>query len=125
MNTRKSMFDQIRDNDHQDDDACHLFYDWFCADSSLERRAKPLMALAKKIAFSRKFDARTSYLFFKNNCPMSGPTYDQLSICDLETGDVIFCLQKRDEWQVYCRANDFKTVTVTGTASHIAAWFNV
>ena len=35
-------------------------------------------------------DPEKHYVFFKNNCPMVGPTYDDFRICDLETGDVVF-----------------------------------
>ena len=66
------------------------WYDWFCKDSSLVRRLKPLANMVKAIAKSDRFDASKSYVFFKNNCPMVGSTYDSFSICDIETGDVLF-----------------------------------
>ena len=68
---------------------CNDFYDWFCKDSSLEVRAKKLKGLAKKLVDHLDLDKNKVYVFFKNNCPMSGPLYDSLSICDRESGDVI------------------------------------
>ena len=68
---------------------CNDFYDWFCKDSSLEVRAKKLKGLAKKLVDHLGLDRNSVYVFFKNNCPMSGPLYESLSICDRESGDVI------------------------------------
>jgi len=64
------------------------WFDWFCKDESLTRRLVPLASFLKQIAFSKKVDLSNHYVFFKNNCPMVGGTYDSFSICDLKTGDV-------------------------------------
>ena len=68
---------------------CNDFYDWFCKDSSLEVRAKKLKGLAKKLVDHLDLDKNKVYVFFKNNCPATGPLYDSLSICDMEQGNVI------------------------------------
>jgi hypothetical protein len=67
-----------------------IWYDWFCKDHSLIRRGNALLSKLKAIASSTKFDNDKCYVFFKNNCPMSGPLYDSFSICDIATGDVLF-----------------------------------
>ena len=74
---------------------CHDFYDWFCSDASLDRRAKSLQSKVIKLVnyFREKgspIDCSKVYVFFKNNCPGSGPLYDSFSICDRESGDVLF-----------------------------------
>jgi hypothetical protein len=74
---------------------CHDFYDWFCSDASLDRRAKALQNKVIKLVnyFREKgspIDCSKVYVFFKNNCPGSGPLYDSFSICDRESGDVLF-----------------------------------
>jgi hypothetical protein len=68
---------------------CNDFYDWFCKDNSLENRANKLKGLAKRLVARFNLDPNRVYVFFKNNCPMSGPLYDSLSICDRESGDVL------------------------------------
>jgi hypothetical protein len=45
--------------------------------------------LAKKLVDHLDLDKNKVYVFFKNNCPMNGPLYDSLSICDRESGDVL------------------------------------
>lgn len=68
---------------------CNDFYDWFCSDFSLESRAKKLKGVAKALVKKLNLDPNKVYVFFKNNCPMSGPLYDSVSICDIESGNVI------------------------------------
>jgi len=69
---------------------CNDFYDWFCKDSSLEGRANKLKGLVKKLVAKFNLNPNKVYVFFKNNCPMSGPTYDSFSICDIESGEVLY-----------------------------------
>ena len=69
---------------------CNDFYDWFCKDSSLEGRANKLKGLVKKLVAKFNLNPNKVYVFFKNNCPMSGPTYDSFSICDIENGEVLY-----------------------------------
>ena len=35
-------------------------------------------------------DLDSTYVFFKNNCPMDGPLYDDFRICDIESGNVLY-----------------------------------
>ena len=70
---------------------CFNFYDWFCKDSSLERKSWNLMKKVKTfLKHNPDIDLLTHYVFFKNNCPMRGPLYDDFRICNIETGDVVY-----------------------------------
>jgi hypothetical protein len=61
---------------------CFNFYDWFCKDTSLERKARSLFAKVKKfLKANPQIDTTEVYAFFKNNCPMVGPLYDDFRIC--------------------------------------------
>ena len=73
------------------------------------------------------------YVFFKNNCPYVGALYDQFSICDIESGDVLFCCQHLEKgshgcdkahWEIYGRENDFKNTLIEGTWNECKKWFN-
>ena len=71
--------------------SCFNFYDWFCKDSSLERKANALFPKVKKfIAANPDIDILSTYVFFKNNCPMNGPLYDDFRICN--AGEVLFTI---------------------------------
>ena len=67
-----------------------VWYDWFCSDKSLVNRGKLLLGKVRVIAKSAKFDNDKCYVFFKNNCPVKGGLYDSFSICDIETGNVLY-----------------------------------
>ena len=65
-----------------DQNDCFNFYDWFCKDSALERKANILFPKVKKFIESTRVDILDTYVFFKNNCPVNGPLYDDFRICD-------------------------------------------
>ena len=121
MNNKQNMFDQCRTNAHRTD-RCNLFYDWFCKEEQLPKRAERLMKLAKKVILSPKFDATKCYVFLKNNCPLDGPLYDDFRICDLETGDVLYNFTpksghsgKAEVWGRY--ENNFLVPLIIGTVT--------
>lgn len=75
---------------------CSGFYDWFCKFYSLEAKSKTLMAKVIKLMESGKvnINAAEAYVFFKNNCPMSGPLYDSFSICDKDGSVILWATPK-------------------------------
>ena len=80
----------ILDSDGQQSD-CFNFYDWFCTDSSLQNKSWKLFKQVKKfLKHNPDIDLDTHYVFFKNNCAMRGPLYDDFRICDVESGNVVF-----------------------------------
>jgi hypothetical protein len=99
---------------NSDGEVCQFygFYDWFCKDSSLRIRAERLMP--KVIRFVKahpEIDLEKTYVFFKNNYPMSGPTYDDFRICSIEGGETIFTVVPlcSHSWkaEIWGRANGF------------------
>ena len=109
------------------------WYDWWCKDEALANKTKYLGKKVASIMESPRFDKDKTYVFFKNNCPMVGALYAQFSICDLESGDVLFCCQHLEKgshgcdkvhWEIYGRENDFKECLVQGTWNECKKWFN-
>lgn len=99
-----SAFDQgaIVDSDGNQDDRCYNFYDWFCKDSSLEKKAVKLFKNVKSFVKARPdIDLDSTYVFFKNNCPVNGNLYDSFSICDRKTGDVLFWVTPKSGHKCY------------------------
>ncbi len=93
---------------------CFYFYDWFCKDTSLERKAKGLMAKVRKFIKKMNIDIDKTYVFFKNNCPCYGSLYDDFRICDAESGDVIYTVapslgytKRKGEAEIWGRENNF------------------
>ena len=108
------------------------WYDWFCKDTSLAKKTANLGSKVCKISDSRLFDMEKTYVFFKNNCPLVGALYDQFSICDIETGDVLFCIQhlekgshgcKNAHWEVYESAFGFEKPVINGKWNDVLKYF--
>lgn len=100
------------DSDGQES-SCFGFFDWFCKESSLERKAKSLYGnLRTFLKHNPQIDTSKYYVFFKNNCPFNGPLYDDFRICDVETGDVIWNVTPRSGHsgmaEVYWREKGFE-----------------
>ena len=93
--------------------SCYNFYDWFCKDSSLERKARALFPRVKRFLKEHpEIDILSTYVFFKNNCPMNGPLYDDFRIVDIESGNVLFTVTPKcghsGQAEIWGRSNDFK-----------------
>lgn len=68
------------------------FWDWFCTDQSLPRRAEALQKKLAQIQHSPKF-SRELRVSFKNNQPACmNTTYDDFRLVDPVSGDVVFCV---------------------------------
>lgn len=107
-----------------------LWWDWFCKESSLINKGRSLLQKLNQIADSKKIDADKTYVWFKNHCPGNGTLYDSMSISDIETQNVIYCIIPKsghecDEGKarLYSRENDFETPVVEGTWKDIKDWF--
>ena len=75
------------------------WYDWFCKDSSLRNKTLRIGRILRDID-PAKVNFRTMYVWFKNNCPLNGPLYDDFRFADLETGDVQFTVQMDCCWNL-------------------------
>lgn len=98
---------------------CFNFYDWFCKDESLQRKADTLFRQVKKfVAANPDIDQDKHYVFFKNNCPMNGPLYDDFRICDIAEGNVKYNVTAKSghtgQAEVYTSANGFNEPARTG-----------
>ena len=115
LKNQLAAFDRgvILDNDGTENSWCYNFYDWFCKDKSLERKATVLFKKVKR--FMREYpelNEEKVYVFFKNNCPMVGSLYDDFRICDSDTLDVIFTVVPKcshsGKAEIWGRANEWK-----------------
>src|SRR5690554_2163545 len=62
------------------------WYDWFCRDTSLKNKTKKMGNIIKQIKAGGKVNLNETYVWFKNNCPMSGPLYDDFRIANINDG---------------------------------------
>lgn len=105
------------------------WYDWFCEDDTLERRLRAMAPLVLAIKSSPRFNQNKVFVFFKNCCPaIKHPLYDQFKICDMKTGDVMFCVSFNafgsGNTAVDGPANKFKEPLFAGSNAQVEEWFN-
>lgn len=106
------------------------WYDWFCRDSSLRNKTIKMGKIIRKIKDGGKVDLDNTYVFFKNNCPLSGPLYDDFRICEIETGDVLFNIQINCCWNKKRygvnskKTGSEKLAFETDSVKELAKWLN-
>ena len=104
------------------------FFDWFCKDTSLKSRLYRMAPKVKALAKSKLIDCNNAYVFFKNNCPVVGGTYDDFRFCDIDTGDVLYTVipkGREGTSEVYGRDNGFKGPLASGTWKDVLKFFEV
>ena len=106
------------------------WYDWFCRDTSLRNKTKKMGNIIKQIKDGGKVNLDQSYVWFKNNCPMSGPLYDDFRIANIHDGATQLIVQLDPPWEdakytVYS-VDDFfdKPVLLTNSSRELVKWLN-
>ena len=106
------------------------WYDWFCKDTSLAGKTQRMGSIVKQIKPGGKINLETMYVWFKNNCLLNGPLYDDFRFVDIETGDVQFTVQiasihNDKRYTVYGRKNNFdKPLFESDSSRALVKWFN-
>ena len=106
------------------------WYDWFCKDESLANKTKRMGNIVKQFKDGGKVNLETMYVWFKNNCPLAGPLYDDFRIADIESGDTLFtiqinCFREEKRYTVYGKKNDFDTSLFdTDSCKELVRWLN-
>ena len=110
------------------------WYDWFCKDSSLANKTKRMGSIIKQVKRGGKVDLENWYVWFKNNCPLNGPLYDDFRFADIETGNVMFTIQinccwNKSRYAVYGRTPDGQfhsdePLFETDSSRELVKWLN-
>jgi hypothetical protein len=106
------------------------WYDWFCKDTSLANKTRKIGNIIKQIEPGGKVDLETSYVWFKNNCPLNGPLYDDFRITDIETNNTLIlvqidCVWNDTKYTVYERLDGFdKPVLKTNLSRDLVKWLS-
>ena len=111
------------------------WYDWFCKDSSLVNKTKKMGNIIKQIKDGGKVNRKDWYVWFKNNCPLNGPLYDDFRFARLDTGDVqltiqIDCCWNNHRFSVWGRKSEDaefeheKALFETDSQKELVKWLN-
>jgi hypothetical protein len=102
------------------------WFDWFCKETSLVNKTKVLAKKVIQLSKSPKIDVKKNYVFFKNNCPCDGPLYDSFSICDMESGNVLYWITPKNGHSGLAEVfgeGDFKIPLVSGSWKDVKDFF--
>ena len=106
------------------------WYDWFCKESSLANKTKRMGRIIKQLKDGGKVNLESMYVWFKNNCPLVGPLYDDFRIADIETGETLFTIQiachhSNSRYVVYGGRNKFTDPLFKSNSSkELIKWLN-
>lgn len=106
------------------------WYDWFCKNESLRNKTYKMGKIIKQIKVGGKVDLENWYVWFKNNCPINGPLYDDFRFARLDNGEVQFTIQldccwEKHKYTVYGRKNNFDTpLFETDKSRELVKWLN-
>lgn len=106
------------------------WYDWFCRDTSLRNKTKRMGNIIKQIKDGGRVDLDKTYVWFKNNCPMSGPLYDDFRIANINSNEIQLVIQIDSPWEnekyaVYSVENEFeKPALLTNSSRDLVKWLN-
>lgn len=82
-------YDQGKFNSKDTNTMCEAgWFDWFCKEESLNSRMNKMVPMIRAVAASPLLGTQPQYIFFKNNCPVSGHLYDSFSVCNMSDGKV-------------------------------------
>jgi hypothetical protein len=106
------------------------WYDWFCRDSSLKNKTFKMGNIIKQIKDGGKVNLDKTYVWFKNNCPMNGPLFDDFRIARLDNNEVQLNIQIDSPWEdskytVYGITNVFlEPLFKTNSSRALVKWLN-
>ena len=109
------------------------WYDWFCRDDALAGRLKKISGVV--LGITDPFILDNYYVWFKNNCPLNGPLYDDFRICSIENGNVQLtvqfgCCWNEARYAVFGRTPDGeghweKPLFKTDSSRELVRWLNM
>lgn len=74
------------------------WYDWFCRDTSLRNKTVKMGNIIKQIRYGGKVDLNNWYVWFKNNCPLNFPLYDDFRFATIDGGNTQMTVQIACGW---------------------------
>ncbi len=107
------------------------WYDWFCKQESLANKTNKMGKIIAQVKSGGKVDMENNYVWFKNNCPLNYPLYDDFRFADIKTFNTLLTIQcghpfgDESNYVVYGRKNDFiEPLFKCNNSRELVKWLN-
>ena len=107
--------------------------DWFCKDETLKSRLDKMAKIVMKLNMSDKIDIDKMGVYFKNNCPLAYPTYDDFRLYYLNGSGNEYVIEMMSEYTkqrfnanyvVFHKSNWSKPIFKCRTSRELVNWLN-
>lgn len=109
------------------------WYDWFCKEEQLKSRLDKMAKIIMQLQTSDRIDIDKMGVYFKNNCPVNAPTYDDFRLYYINGNRNEYvvemlstCVKQRykNNYAIFHCSNWSKPVYICRTSTEVVRWLN-
>ena len=109
------------------------WYDWFCKDTQLKSRLDKMAKIIMQLKMSDRIDIDKMGVYFKNNCPIYHPTYDDFRLYYLNGSDNEYVIDMISDavkaryganYAIFHKSNWKTPIYTCRTSAEVVKWLN-
>ena len=109
------------------------WYDWFCKDTQLKSRLDKMAKIIMQLKMSDRIDIDKMGVYFKNNCPLAYPTYDDFRLYYLNGSENEYVIEMISDavkarhganYAIFHKSNWRTPIYTCRTSAEVVKWLN-